>query len=197
MRLFVGIDLPWSLRERLTIMQGGVPGARWVPTENFHLTLRFIGEVAKHEAEEIDLALSNLHGRGFTLTLAGVGTFAKGGRETTLWAGVERNPALEHLQTKVETAMKRAGLAPERRRFTPHVALARLDGSVVPHKLAAFVQARNLFRAQPFEVEHLTLFSSRLGKEASAYTAEVEYPLASPLPSSTAWQATRVPPAVV
>lgn len=187
MRLFVGIDLPWSLRERLTIMHGGIPGARWVPTENFHLTLRFIGEVAAHEAEEIDIALSALRGRGFPLTLASVGTFAKGGRETTLWAGVERNPALEHLQTKVETAMKRAGLAPKRRRFTPHVTLARLDGSVVPDKLAAFVQARNLFRAQPFEVEHLTLFSSRLGKEASAYTAEVEYPLlASKLLEQTA-----------
>lgn len=180
MRLFVGIELPWSLRERLTIMQGGIPGARWVPGENFHLTLRFIGEVAAYRAEEIDLALSGLRGRGFSLMLAGVGTFAKGGRETTLWAGVEREPALDHLQAKVETALQRAGLAPERRRFTPHVTLARLDTSVVPHKLAAFVQARNLFRAAPFEVDHLTLFSSRLGKEASAYTAEVEYPLATP-----------------
>ncbi len=197
MRLFVGLDLPWTLRERLTLMQGGVPGARWVPAENFHLTLRFIGEVAAPEAEEIDLSLSALRGRGFSLTLAGIGTFSKGGRETALWVGVERNPALDHLQGKVETALQRAGLPPERRRFTPHVTLARLDNSVVPDKLAAFVQARNLFRAATFEVERLTLFSSRLGKEASAYTAEVEYPLASPRPSSTAWQATSVPPATV
>lgn len=180
MRLFVGIDLPWSLRERLTLMQGGVPGARWVPTENFHLTVRFIGEVAAHEAEEIDLALAALRGRGFPLTLSGIGTFAKGGREIALWAGVERNPALQHLHSKVETALQRTGLKPERRRFTPHVTLARLDASVAPHKLAAFVQARNLFRAPPCEVENLTLFSSRLGKEASVYTAEVEYPLAAP-----------------
>ena len=177
MRLFVGIDLPWNLRERLTLLCGGVPGARWVPAENFHLTLRFIGEVAAFEAEEVDACLAALRGRAFTLTLAGVGTFCKGGRETALWAGVERNPALEHLQSKVETALQRAGLAPERRRFTPHVTLARLDGGVVPHKLAAFVQARNLFRAEAFEVGHLTLFSSRLGKEASVYEAEVEYPL--------------------
>jgi len=182
MRLFVGIELPWSLRERLTIMQGGIPGARWVPGENFHITLRFIGEVAAYQAEEIDFALAGLRGHGFSLTLAGMGIFAKGGRDTTLWVGVERNPALDHLRSKVETALQRAGLAPERRRFTPHVTLARLDSSVVPNKLAAFMQARNLFRGAPFEVGCLTLFSSRLGKEASAYTAEVEYPLYSPLP---------------
>ena len=177
MRLFVGIELPWSLRERLTLLCGGVPGARWVPADNYHLTLRFIGEVAAFEAEEIDAALAALRGRAFPLTLAGVGTFSKAGRETALWAGVERNPTLEHLQSKVETALQRAGCAAERRRFTPHVTLARLDGSVPPHKLAAFVQARNLFRAETVSVEHLTLFSSRLGKEASAYTAEVEYAL--------------------
>jgi 2'-5' RNA ligase len=176
MRLFVGLDIPWALRERLTAMAGGVPGARWVPAENYHLTLRFIGEVAKHEAEEIDLALAALRAKPFALSLTGVGTFAKAGRETALWVGVERNPALDHLQNKVETALQRTGLEPERRRFAPHVTLARLNNPD-PAKLAAFVQARNLFRAEPVPVEHFTLFSSQLGKEASVYTAEVEYPL--------------------
>ena len=129
-------------------------------------------------AEEIDLALAALRGRAFDLTLAGVGTFAKGGRETQLWAGVARNPALDHLQNKVETALQRAGLEPERRRFTPHVTLARLDNAV-PQKIAGFVQAHNLFRAEPIRVDHFTLFSSRLGKEASVYTAEVAYPLSA------------------
>jgi 2'-5' RNA ligase len=177
MRLFVGLDLPWTLKQRLAVLAGGIPGARWVPAENYHMTLRFIGEVQAHQAEEIDLALHALRGRGFSLTLSGVGTFAKGGRDTQLWVGVQRNPALEHLQAKVETALQRAGLEPERRRFTPHVTLARLDNAV-PAKLAAFVQTHNLFRAEPFPVEHFILFSSRLGKEASVYTAEVDYPLA-------------------
>ena len=110
--------------------------------------------------------------------MAGVGTFAKGGRETQLWAGVARNSALDHLQNKVETALQRAGLPPERRRFTPHVTLARLDNAV-PQKIAGFVQAHNLFRAEPIRVDHFTLFSSRLGKEASVYTAEVAYPLSA------------------
>jgi RNA 2',3'-cyclic 3'-phosphodiesterase len=176
MRLFVGLELPWNVRERLSLLAGGVPGARWVPPENYHLTLRFIGELPPHRAEEVDLALAALRARGFDLTLAGVGTFAKGGRETQLWVGVERNPQLDHLQSKIETALQRCGLEPERRRFVPHVTLARLD-NVVESKLAAFVQARNLFRSEPVPMRHFTLFSSRLGKEASVYTAEVEYPL--------------------
>jgi 2'-5' RNA ligase len=177
MRLFVALDLPWMLRERLSILAGsGLPGARWVPPENYHLTLRFIGETPGYRAEDIDTALTGLRARGFSLTLAGVGTFAKGGRSTALWVGVERNPQLDHLQNKIETALQRCGLEPERRRFQPHVTLARLD-NVPEGKLVSYVQAHNLFRAEPMPVEHFTLFSSQLGKEASVYTAEVEYGL--------------------
>jgi 2'-5' RNA ligase len=178
MRLFVGLDLPWETRQRLALLGGtGIPGARWVPIANYHLTLRFIGEVQAHQAEEADHALAALRAKRFTLELAGAGTFAKGGRETTLWVGVAKNPLLDHLAGKVETDLQRAGLPPERRRFTPHVTLARLDNAP-PDKLAAFLQANNLFRADAVEVDHFTLFSSQLGKEASVYTAEVEYPLA-------------------
>ena len=90
--------------------------------------------------------------------------------------GVERNPALDHLQAKVETALQRIGLEPERRRFAPHVTLARIDG-VAEAKLVAYLQAHNLFRAE-VRVEHFTLFSSRTGKEQAVYTPEVEYALA-------------------
>jgi len=177
MRLFVALDLPIPLKARLAMLAGGVPGARWVPPENYHLTLRFIGETQKHRAEEIDEALFALRARGFSLTLAGIGLFEKGGRANSLWVGVERNPALDHLQNKIETALQRAGLEPERRRFAPHVTLARLD-NVPEAKLAAYVQAHNLFRAEPVPVEHFTLFSSQLGKEQPVYTPEVEDELA-------------------
>jgi 2'-5' RNA ligase len=177
MRLFVALELPWTLRERLAALAGvGLPGARWVPPENYHLTLRFIGETPGHRAEDIDMALAGLRARRFSLTMAGLGTFTKGGRSTALWVGAERNPQLEHLQSKIETALQRSGLDPERRRFQPHVTLARLD-NVPEAKLVSYVQAHNLFRAEPVTVEHFTLFSSRLGKEASVYTAEVEYGL--------------------
>lgn len=178
MRLFVGLDLPSELRQRVAMLSGGgIPGARWVPAENYHVTLRFIGEAPRYLAEEIDHALAALKGRAFPLTLAGVGTFAKGGRSQSLWVGVERNPQIDLLQSKIETALQRCGLEPERRRFQPHLTLARLDNAAEA-KLVGFVQAHNLFRAEPVMMQHFTLFSSLLGKDQPVYTPEVEYELA-------------------
>lgn len=176
MRLFVGLDLPWELRARLSELATWLPGARWVPPENLHLTLRFLGEVAPNQAEDIDLALAALRGRRVSLAMSGVGTVTRAGREVALWAGVAKNPGLEHLQAKVETAMQRAGLAPDKRRFLPHVTLARLD-NVVEAKLATYLQAHNLFRFRPVEIDHMTLFSSLPGEGASVYTAEIDYSL--------------------
>ena len=176
-RLFIALDLPWELKQRLALLCGGIPGARWIASENFHLTLRFIGEVEPLQAEEIDHALPTVRVPAFELNLAGVGTFAKAGRAAALWVGADRNPALDHLQTKIETALRRSGLEPERRRFAPHVTLARLD-NVPEAKIAAYVQAHNLFRAAPVRMALFTLFSSVLGRDGSVYTPEVEYALA-------------------
>lgn len=177
MRLFVALDLPWEIKQALAGFAINLPGARWVPAQNFHLTLRFIGETNRLQAEAIDLALENLRGRGFTFSLSGAGWFEKAGRVSSLWVGVERNEALLLLQSKVETALQRAGLPPEKRRYAPHVTLARMDMPVVP-RLAEFVQARNLYRSPPIVMEHITLFSSQLGPDQPHYTAEADYPLA-------------------
>ncbi|GAB0118279.1 RNA 2',3'-cyclic phosphodiesterase [Acidisoma sp. 7E03] len=177
MRLFVALDLPWPLRARLSQLATGIQGCRWLSPENLHLTLRFIGEVPHWRAEEIDLALQAIRARSFPLTVSGVGLFEKAGRVTSLWAGIERSPQLDHLQAKVETALQRAGLEPERRRFTPHVTLARLD-QAANEKITGFIQGNSLFRAEPYEVDRFTLFSSQLGKEGSVYTAESDYGLA-------------------
>ena len=185
MRLFVGLTLPHAIRTRLSFLGGGLPGVRWVRPENYHITLRFIGEVPNWRAEEIDLALAGLRAPGFAVCLGGVGTFEKAGRVNALWVGVQRSGTLEHLQAKIETALQRAGLERERRRFAPHVTLARPGDGIAADKVAAWVQAHNLFRSEPMEVEHFTLFSSQLGKEQAVYTPEIDYPLyGGPVPAA-------------
>jgi 2'-5' RNA ligase len=147
-----------------------------VAPENLHLTLRFIGEVDGRDAEDIDAALSGIRFGRFSLTLAGVGEFGDERRLRSLWVGVEPNGMLERLQAKVEQAVQRAGQPPEKRKFKPHVTLARFK-THPGGRLEDYFAMRSLFRAPPFEVRALTLFSSYLSHEGAIYSPEAVYPL--------------------
>jgi len=176
-RLFVGIELPETVRARLAGLCGGVPGAKWVPPENQHLTLRFIGEVEYGLAEDIDAALSRLQAPRFDLTLDGIGFFGKPSAARTLWVGVRKSEELMRLQGKVEIAVQRLGLPAEERKFAPHITLARLRAAPAA-RLLRFVEENGHFLAGPIPVENFVLFSSALGSAGSVYTAEAHYPLA-------------------
>ncbi len=176
MRLFVAIALPDDLRSRLGDLCSGLPGARWVAPENLHLTLRFIGEVGGHEADDIDAALSGIRCRRFSLDLAGVGQFGDRRNLRALWVGVERNELLDRLQAKIEQGLQRAGLPPEKRKFKPHITLARFK-SHPGARLESYFAEHALFRAASFEVTSFTLYSSFLAQEGAIYSAEADYPL--------------------
>ena len=176
LRLFVGIALPEEVQAELGALGGGLPNASWVRPENLHMTLRFIGEVGEDVAEDIEAALQGIHARGFSMELCGLGFFSNGRNPRQIWVGVERNPALVHLQEKIESAVVRAGLPPERRKFIPHVTLARLRGQNVP-RLQAFLSTHEPFRKGPLAIDRFTLFSSKLSHNGSIYRAEAEYPL--------------------
>lgn len=176
MRLFVALSLPETVRWQLRLLCGGLPGARWVPPENFHITLRFLGEVDGRDADYVDASLASIRAPGFTLKLAGVGHFGSGNRVRTVWAGVEKEPALQHLHDKIESAVVRAGLPPDRQKFTPHVTLTWPKDPPVA-KLQQYLAGHNLFRSEPFEVTHFTLYSSLTGGEASVYHAHRSYAL--------------------
>jgi 2'-5' RNA ligase len=175
LRLFVGIEFPPELRLRLSLLSTSIPGAKWVDPGNFHLTLRFIGEVGGDVAADIDDALGRLRARRFTLQLAGTGVFG-GERPRALWVGVERQPELVSLRDKVEQALIRIGLDPEPRKFAPHVTLARLRDPALD-MLAEFLAANAQFRAPPLPVEHFSLIASFLTKAGSIYEDQADYPL--------------------
>ncbi len=174
MRLFAAILLPESVRRELARLSGGIPGARWSPEENYHLTLRFIGEVDSAFAEELAEALSHVDSEGFELAIQSLGTFG-GARPRLVWAGIAGAERLTALRQRVESALVRAGLPPEERKFAPHVTLARTAGAR-PGAVAAWLEDRGAFRLPAFPVEGFSLMSSRLGGEAPVYREEVRYP---------------------
>ncbi len=98
MRLFVALALPDDVRVRLAGLRGGLKGARWVAPENFHLSLRFIGEVAGGEDRDIAHALNTISSPAFDLSLSGLGAFDRRGRVHAVWAGVEKSDALARLR---------------------------------------------------------------------------------------------------
>ncbi|HXJ02529.1 MAG TPA: RNA 2',3'-cyclic phosphodiesterase [Micropepsaceae bacterium] len=174
-RLFVALELPQSVRIRLTALEGGVPGARWASDEQLHLTLRFIGEVDGNVAHDVDDALAGIRAPDFMMELAGVGEFG-GKKPRALWAGVRANEPLLHLQKKIETALQRIGLPPEDRKFSAHVTLARMRAAP-REKVVQFLTHHALFASGPFQIERFVLFSSHLGSGGSVYHAERIYPL--------------------
>lgn len=174
-RLFVGLELAPALRARLAALEIGLPGAHWVPEENLHLSLRFIGEVNEDTASDLHDALLGVRGEAFTLAISGTGTFETARRPHTLWAGVAKSDPLLRLQGKIESALVRAGCEREPRKFAPHITLARLKGTPM-ERLHPVLAALALVREE-MQVDHFTLFSSRLGSGDPVYTAEAEYPL--------------------
>ena len=124
-RLFTGVEIPPDLGERLSYLRGGLPGARWISAENYHLTLRFMGDIDMIAAEAIAEALSRVRRRAFSLRIAGLTTLGTR-KPHAIVARVAPSPALSELQAEHERLMQRIGLPPEGRKYTPHVTLARL-----------------------------------------------------------------------
>ncbi len=175
-RLFVGIELPPLVRDRVALLAGGIPGARWEPAEKLHLTLRFLGEIEGSTLRAVIDALDGVRAAPFSVTLQGMGHFPPRGEPHSVWVGVEDPTDLIDLHRRIDRALVRVGLEPDRRKFAPHVTLARLRASP-SRKVAEFLTHHALFRADPFDVEAFALFSSVRGPNGSKYTVERTFDL--------------------
>jgi 2'-5' RNA ligase len=175
-RLFVSVEIPVAVKQRLELLCCDVPGARWVDPEQIHLTLRFIGEVDELVFDDVQIALEQVRAQRFDLELKGVGHFPPRGEPKVLWVGVERSDGLVQLHDRVERALVRAGVEPERRRFSPHVTLARL--SHTPSRVvASFLAMNGLVRFDPFPLREFHLFSSSLSAKRAVHRCEASYSL--------------------
>jgi 2'-5' RNA ligase len=176
-RLFTGLAVPPEITAALSMQRGGLPGARWVDPENYHITLRFIGDVDDRMANEVALMLDRVQRRGFTVQIEGLSAF--GGRKPrAVVATVAPTPALTELQAEHERIMQRIGLEPEGRKYTPHVTLARLRDSS-SRQVADYLATRGPFRSAPFPVGQFVLYSARASVGGGPYIVEAEYPLAA------------------
>jgi RNA 2',3'-cyclic 3'-phosphodiesterase len=177
-RLFTGLEIPDDVAFDLSFMQSGIPGARWIDREHFHLTLRFIGDIEMGLARDVMDALSGVDVKPFRLSLQGVGVF--GGKSPhSLYAGVEESPELRRLQALHERLCQVLGLPPEGRKFSPHVTIARLKTPPV-RELHRYIQMHNLYRSKPFEVDQFVLFNSRPLRGGGPYGIQEAYPLGAP-----------------
>ncbi|MBI4922121.1 MAG: RNA 2',3'-cyclic phosphodiesterase [Devosia nanyangense] len=177
-RLFTGLEIPYDIQSALSFKRGGLSGARWIDPENYHITLRFIGDVDNRTANEVSYELDRLsHSDGFRIRLSHLGAFG-GDNPRALYAGVEASEALQRLQSAHERVLRRAGLDPEARKFVPHVSLARLRGASAL-EVADFIHQAGHFVPLEFTVGRFVLFSSKASVGGGPYLVEQSYPLAA------------------
>ncbi len=175
-RLFVALAVPEPARNSLSTIQGGIEGARWVAPDNFHVTLRFIGEINNPQTDDVIDSLAGVRARSFELELAGVGCFQSRGRVRSVWAGITLNDGLLALQRKVSRAVADSGFPTRERNFHPHVTLARCK-DIGPTQIRDFLETRAMFRADLFSVQTITLFESLLGSGSPVYRPVCKMPL--------------------
>jgi 2'-5' RNA ligase len=177
-RLFTGLEIPADIGFALSLKRGGLAGARWIDVDNYHITLRFIGDVDGQMADEVAQSLDRLaNSLRFSVRLTHLGTFG-GDKPRALYAGVEPSESLSRLQAAQERVLQRAGLPPEGRKFVPHVTLARLRGAN-PAEVARFIAEAGRFEPLSFPVGRFVLYSSKDSVGGGPYVVEQSYPLAA------------------
>ena len=174
-RLFTGLEIPSDLAMDLSLLRGGISGARWIEAENYHLTLRFIGDIDDSTAREIHATLDKIRRPRFTVTIEELGSFG-GAKPRALVARAKPAAPLVELQAQQERLMRRIGIAPEPRKFTPHVTLARLRAASCVG-VAEYLSARGYFLSRRFEAKRFVLFSARASTGGGPYVVEAAYPL--------------------
>ncbi|QNA83431.1 RNA 2',3'-cyclic phosphodiesterase [Sphingomonas sp. So64.6b] len=177
-RLFVALRPPPPIRETLDLIMDGVPDARWQDDEQLHLTLRYIGKVDRHMAEDIAVTLGSIQAQALDLRLSGVGRFDPQSGNDSLWAGVLPHEPLAALHRKIDHALVRCGLPPEGRAYRPHITLARLSRRAGQQaETSEWLAAHSGLVSEPFAIAHIILYESHLDSDAAHYEPIGRWPL--------------------
>lgn len=174
-RLFTAIEVPPEVARDLSLHRGGLPGARWIEPESFHVTLRFLGDVDHATARDAAEGLAELRPRApIEIAIDALDSFG-GDRPRSIHARVVPNAELTRLQVEQEKLMRAAGLEPETRKFTPHVTLARLQGARATDVAAYLARVGHVPR-RTFVADRFALMSARSSRGGGPYVVEATYP---------------------
>lgn len=179
-RLFLGLDLPDDVDSDLQFMVGGIRNARWQDREQLHLTLHFLGELDGGEARRLGAALEQLEAPAFDMQLGGAGMFPPRGQARVVWIGVTQGvEAIRLVHQRCARIIEACGLERERRKFAPHVTVARIGHDADAHEVSEWVRHHALYASTSFRVEHVRLYSSVRSHQGPKYRTEAVYPLRS------------------
>jgi len=174
-RLFCALKIPASLSFELSMLNGGLTGAKWIDRENFHITLQFFGNLDRHHANDLALGLTGISRPSLELEIDRLDAFGST-KPRAIYANVKASEPLMKLQSDIDSVGRRLGLKPDKRKFIPHVTLARLRGTS-PQEAAGFLALRGGFHSRPFSVTSFELMSSRASVGGGPYITEQRYPL--------------------
>ncbi len=175
-RLFVAIDIPPAIRSLVHDLARGITGARPVPRDQLHLTLRFIGDIETDTLPSLVKALATVQTPPFPLALKGVGHFPAWGMPRIVWTGITTQPELSRLHSRIDQTLEGLGIAREPRQFSPHVAFARLKNPDL-ESLRHFLTRQSTFQTESFHIENFSLYSSKLTAAGAIHRMETLYAL--------------------
>ncbi len=162
-RLFIAIRLPDFIKEDLVRLRDErMRAASWLPPEQLHLTLKFIGDWPVDQISEIEEALETIKTDAFLLEAQGVGRFPGKGRPRVLWTGLgTAHPRLFQIKHRIENDLLRLGVEPDPRVYQPHITLARCTGAT-SEDVAPFLKQQRDYTSPPFRVTGFSLMESTL-----------------------------------
>lgn len=176
MRLFIAIDLSPEIKNRLSsavkILKPVASDIKWVAPENYHLTLKFLGETDDSRVETIKQVLEKVASkhRRFYLSVRGTGSFPPGQvRMRVIWVGFQAGPELYALQSELEEALSQEGFSREERPFTPHLTIGRAREPRKQERLKAELDRMGAEEYGTMEVSEINLFQSILRPEGPEY----------------------------
>ncbi len=176
MRLFIAIRIPEDLMKTIVNQRADISGASWVPAEQVHVTLAFLGEVEERGVELLGRELARIKSPECTLCFSGTGCFPTRRRPRVLWIGLRPEPHLDKLAAKIRATLLDCGIHQEERAFSPHITLARLK-LPASKEIDAFLEQNRSLKLPPFPVRQFTLFQSRLTPQGAVHSALMNFRL--------------------